>query len=91
MRYAKKSIKSALLALVLFVSACSTPVQTTPIVEQQSMMISCTQDTPIPEDKTGKALMKALIGYQKIYNECASRNDALIRLIKGLRDYDKKV
>ena len=35
--------------------------------------------------------MQALIEYQSLYNECASRNDALIQTIKGLREYDKKV
>lgn len=88
MRYVK-SLKSAAIALLL--SACSTPVQNTPIIEQQSLLQSCSTDTPMPSDTTGKALMQALIDYQSIYNDCAQRNDALIQTIKGLRNYDKKV
>lgn len=91
MHYVIRSLKAALIGVALLLTACSTPVQIAPVIEQESMLQPCTQETPIPTDTTGKALMQALIEYQGIYSECATRNDALIKTIKGLRQYDKKV
>lgn len=91
MLYAIRSLKAVLIAVALLLSACSTPVQIVPVLEQQALLQPCSTDTPIPTDTTGKALMQALIEYQGIYSECATRNDALIKTIKGLRQYDNKV
>lgn len=91
MRYAIRSLKAVLIAVALLLTACSNPVQVAPVIEQQALLQPCSTDTPIPTDTTGKALMQALIEYQSLYNECASRNDALIQTIKGIREYDKKV
>ncbi|MHB4774352.1 Rz1-like lysis system protein LysC [Klebsiella pneumoniae] len=91
MHYVTRSLKAALIGVALLLTACSTPVQVAPVIEQQSLLQPCSNDTPIPTDTSGKALMQALIEYQGIYSECATRNDALIKTIKGLRQYDKKV
>ncbi|MDR7342115.1 hypothetical protein J2X14_000503 [Pantoea alhagi] len=91
MHYVIRSLKAALIGVALLLTACSNPVQVAPVIEQQALLQPCSTDTPIPTDTTGKALMQALIEYQSLYNECASRNDALIQTIKGIREYDKKV
>lgn len=91
MHYVTRSLKAALIGVALLLTACSTPVQVTPVIEQQSLLQPCSNDTPIPTDTSGKALMQALIEYQRIYSECATRNDVLIQTIKGIREHDKKV
>lgn len=91
MPYVIRSLKAALIGVSLLLTACSNPVQVAPLIEQQALLQPCSTDTPIPTDTTGKALIQALVEYQSLNNECASRNDALIQTIKGLREYDKKI
>ena len=91
MPYVIRSLKAALIGVSLLLTACSNPVQVAPVIEQQALLQPCSTDTPIHTDTSGKALMQAFIEYQGIYSKCATRNDALIKTIKGLRQYDKKV
>lgn len=87
MRYVTKIV--AVLAIVISLAGCGTPVRTEPVIQQEILLTQCSKDTPIPEGTTGKDLMETLIKYQTMYNECASTHDALINTIRELRNVKK--
>lgn len=87
MKYVIRLASAILLAIVL--SGCSTPVRTTPVIEQETLLQRCPQETPIPSGHDGKALLEALMAFQQQYTECATRNDELINTITILKNTTK--
>ncbi|AQW88685.1 hypothetical protein FDH34_gp160 [Serratia phage BF] len=97
MRKIKLFLMVLVLLMTVLLSACSTiPVQTKPIIEQQSLLKKCTTDTPLPtqfvlDEKgqpvyTGQELYKTLRDWQTVYNDCASTHNKLVDTINGLQE-----
>jgi len=88
MHYVLKKIKYIIIGLALIIlSGCSSiPVKSSPIITQEVLLERCSTDTPIPLGKDGKALIEALVAFQKVYNECAVRHDKLIDTIEVLKN-----
>jgi hypothetical protein len=83
--------------------ACTQQVKYTPDVivgEDSVLMQQCTGDTPVPENPTvdtdgnrmynGKSAMDTFTRWQLVYDECATRHDSLIKLIKDIQQ-DRKI
>lgn len=94
MRKIKLIFIAIFMAFVLLLTACSTPVQNKPIIEQQSLLQKCPTDTPIPtnfvlDDKgnkvyNGQEVFRVLREWQSIYNDCAAEHDALVDTVLKL-------
>lgn len=87
-----------LVALMLFfLVGCTTsiPVNSTPIITQESLLVECSADTPIPVnyvlDESGKRvyqgqeLIRVLVQWQDIYNKCASTHNQLVKAIREVQ------
>lgn len=95
----KKIIIAFFVGCVIFISGCQDRVYVTPepsVIDTDSKFLErCTADTPLPEnpkiDKDGKKVydgtsgMHTLEQWQLVYDECALKNDALIKLILDLQ------
>lgn len=95
----KKVIAVLLIALTL-VACTPKVVHVEQQTEQQNLIVRCTTDTPIPERNgidvngkpasTGADMMRALLLWQDVYNECAGTHDKLVDSILGQKEAAKK-
>lgn len=85
------------IALVLTITGCNTiPVQTQPIIVQENLLSTCTDDTPLPTISTvdstgqnvynGKEIMRVLVLWQSVYNDCANKHNSLVKTIRDLQE-----
>lgn len=95
----KKLIIAFFAGCVIFISGCSDKAYVNmepPIIESDSEFLKrCTADTPVPEnptiDKDGKKVydgnssIHTLEKWQLVYDDCAVKHDALIKLIQDLQ------
>mgnify|MGYP001032387871 CR=1 FL=1 len=91
MKLVTKLVKAIILSVLIALSVgCSTtPIRTTPIIEQEALLQRCPQETPIPTGTDGKSLLDALIAFQVQYTQCATRHDELINTITILKNTKK--
>ncbi|WP_442976141.1 Rz1-like lysis system protein LysC [Rouxiella sp. T17] len=68
--------------IVLCLVGCTSPVVQVQKPEvQESLLVPCTRDTPIPRGITGADLVSTLKEWQDMYSTCAVSKDALIKSI----------
>lgn len=86
--------------VLLFTTGCTStvkvPVQTNHNVTQEILLQKCTADTPIPVNSfvdkdgvttyNGREVLRILIQWQTVYDECASTHDALVDTIRKIKD-----
>lgn len=71
------------LCLCITLAGCSsTIVPNNTKYIQESLLVECTADTPIPDGLDGEALYKALNEWQSVYNECRKGKSALIEAVR---------
>lgn len=73
--------------LSLSIVGCSHPMPSnnTKFI-QESLLVQCTQDTPIPAGLSGQDVYKTLNDWQMVYQECALSKDALIKAVRNTND-----
>jgi hypothetical protein len=93
----KNKILGCILAGVFVLSGCTQKVTVNPEsnIIQENLLVRCTKDTPIPvSDKVdsngtqiydGTVLIGTLSDWDKIYNICSTKDDALIDAIRKLQ------
>lgn len=89
-----------ILLIVLALCACADKVHVQQQTEQQNLLVRCTTDTPIPERNgvdtngkpasTGADMMRALLLWQDVYNDCAGTHDKLVDSILEQKQAAKK-
>ena len=86
-----------LLVMIFSITACSSiPVQTSPVIVQENLLSTCTDDTPLPTNYTvdstgtkvynGKEIMRVLVLWQSVYNDCANKHNSLVKTIRDLQE-----
>jgi len=76
----KKLIIAILLCLC--VACTDKPVSNNTKYIQESLLVECTSDTPLPMGYTGEDMYKALNEWQAVYNECRASKNALIKAVR---------
>lgn len=99
----KFKLKYVVLLLVLSLFGCNStaPVEMKQQVQQEVLLERCSEDTPLPTQKTvdkdgnvgydGKEVFRVLREWDAIYFDCASRLDALITYLQKTQDPNFKV
>lgn len=95
----KKILLAIMFSTVVFLTSCADKavvVNDPPVIESDSILLErCTADTPIPEkyviDKDGKKVyngeeaLHTMTKWQTVYDVCAQRHDALVKLLLDLQ------
>lgn len=96
-------MKYLLIALAFLMVGCSNkvPVQIEHPIQQEILLQRCTEDTPIPLKKTvdttgqagydGTEVFRVLRDWQSVYDDCATKMDALITVLRKVQDPNLKV
>lgn len=71
-----------LISCYLLVGCSTTEVHAPDAPFQESLLVKCTTDTPIPPGLTGKDVLDTLEQWNLIYNKCAIQHDALVDAIR---------
>lgn len=94
-------LKHTVLLFTLALVGCnSVPVQVNQKVQQEVLLERCTEDTPLPTQKTvdkdgnvgydGKEVFRVLRDWQTVYDDCSTKLDALIAYLRKSQDPNLK-